>query len=398
MQLQPGKESYQQDSNTLIRKLSPTWWNDLDEAIQKEKSKLSKGSNIILASLLRGLDWIIRTLLLSGSHYIVIKRNKAAILGDRSQWPFYQQLVDQGDSEKIFKTPSAIDLNTISTKTTRKLSDGEIVQLRAPSSFEPINPYFKDTYWQHHDHRNLNCELWRHDGEARPTFVFMHGYDADAHEINRVIFSAKKLYLDGCNICFFRLPFHTGKLGFSRQTLNFFGHGPAYTSEVFAHAVHDCRALISHFLDQGIASKVGVAGISLGGFVSTLVISSESRLDCATLIAPVFNLPESFMEWFPLAGLFNQLLAEENISMQEFRHAYALCNVLSYEPKIDSDKILLLSGVYDLVALPKYVKLLGEHWQKCEIQWFKYSHVGMTKINPFYAEIHAHLKKTQFLE
>ena len=212
-----------------------------------------------------------------------------------------------------------------------------------------------------------------------------------------MIFSAKKLYQDGCNICFYQLPFHTGSLSISAEALHIFGHGPAYTSEFFAHAVYNCRSLMHYFMSNNIASKIGVAGISLGAYVSSLLVSSEAKLDAAILIAPVFNLPESFMEWFPLGHLFNKLLDEENISMEQFRHAYATCNTLSFDAKMNTQNILLLSGIYDLVALPKYVKLLGEHWNQCNLHWFNYSHVGITKLNPFYTEINQHLKKINFI-
>ena len=225
----------------------------------------------------------------------------------------------------------------------------------------------------------------------------MHGYNADDYRLNHIIFSAKKVFNDGCNIAFLVLPFHHGKFKLQTDMWNFFGHGPAYSTEVFANAVSNCRSVMSYLLDNNIASKIGLSGISLGGFVSSLVISSDERVDSAVLLAPVYNVPESYMEWFPLDGLFKKILKEHEIEFQEFRHAYGLINALTFQPKVAPQNLTILTGIFDLIALPKHIRLLGEHWGQCDIHWLDYGHVGMTKLNPFYEQIKNHNDKVGFL-
>ncbi len=393
MKIQTGKENYQQESNEVIRVLKADWWLDLSEKIQQKPLEAVYKIHVIIAAALKGLDWIIRTLALSGAHYFLIKKNKAEILEHRSQWPFYQNLASTHDADQIFKQAPPILASEVRSHIKKKLHDGHIIEALAPNKFEPINPYFKESYWNYHAHKNIQFELWQHNGTARPTYIFMHGYNADDFRVNHIIFSAKKLYNDGFNICFMVLPFHNGKFSLKTSIWNFFGHGPAYTSEVFANAVSNCRSLISYLLEQNIASDIGIGGISLGGFVSSLVLSVDARVKSAILLAPVYNAPDIFMDWFPLRGLFEKILSEEKISFSEFRHAYAVCNALTFEPKIDTRNIAILSGTLDLIAMPKHVRLLGEHWKQCDIYWLDYSHVGMTKLNPFYREISLHHQK-----
>lgn len=398
MKITTGKETYQQDNDSIIKVLKADWWVDLSEKIQQEPLDTSHKTHFLIAITLKALDWIIRTLALSGTHYFLIKRNKAEILEQRSQWPFYQNLASQHDATAVFKEAPAIQASEVRSHIKKKLSDGNIIEALAPNKFQPMNPYFKEKYWDYHQHKNIKFELWQHEGAARPTYIFMHGYNADGFNINHIIFSAKKLYRDGFNICFLVLPFHNGKLSLKTSVWNFFGHGPAYSSEVFANAVSNCRSLISYLLEQNVASKVGIGGISLGGFVSSLVLSVDERVKSAILLAPVYNAPDIFMDWFPLKGLFQKILAEENINFSEFRHAYALCNALTFKPKIDSKHIVLLSGTFDVIAMPKHVRLLAEHWNQCDLYWLDYSHVGMTKLNPFYKEIKSHNEKISMLD
>lgn len=397
MKLTSGKETYLQDDESHIKALKHHWWENLNEAIQHEVTILKHKTHFLLAGLLKFLDWIIRTLALSGAHYFLIKKNRAEILSHRPQWEFYKNLALEHDASKVFLEPPLVTQDEVLKTEKRKISGGTIYQCQMPNKFKALNPFFENSYWNYHKHRNINFELWLHDDNTpRPTYIFMHGYNADDYRINHIIFSAKKVFKDGANIAFLVLPFHSGKLKLSTEVWNFFGHGPAYTTEVFINAVSNCRTLISYLINTGIASKIGISGISLGGFVSSLVLSVDERVDSAILLAPVYNVPESYMEWFPLKQLFSKLLKEENISFTEFRHSYALCNALTYKNKVKNSHITILSGVFDLIAIPKHVRLLGEHWEQCDIHWLEYGHVGMTRFDPFYEHIQAHHEKVKF--
>lgn len=266
-----------------------------------------------------------------------------------------------------------------------------------PSCFEPVNPAFKDNYWQHHPHTNIVAQLMVHDGAPRPTVMLLHGYDAETYALNRLLFSASELYEAGCNICLMKLPFHRSRSKSYPETTNIFRHGPAYTNEVMAHAVHDCRAMISHLLEQKVASEVAVAGYSLGSFVASLVVSVETRLHSAVLVDPVYNLADTLSEWPVISGLIEKLLKDENLSLQQLRHAYACCNALTFKPAIETSRIMIVAGLYDKIAIPRYARLLGEHWGQCLLIWKRFSHIGLSMPRPFWREVQGHLRSTGFI-
>lgn len=400
MKVKPGRELYQADSSSFIAKSNKHWWHELDPRIRQEPIEIAHRSfgHRFLGKILSLLDWIPLLALLVLPHYYIVGRNRNKYLADRSQWGFYQSLAEQHNAELIFKMPVSPDVAQVKTKIQRHLGEGKVISLTMPSTFEPINPHYKDSYWQHHKHQNVVAQLSVHDGEPRPTVIAIHGYDTEMYGINKGIFSTKDLYHQGCNICLLKLPFHRSKIKSFAETTNIFSRGPAYTNEVFAHAVYDCRMLISYLLDQGIASKISITGISLGAFVSSLVASSESRLHSAILIDPVYNLSDTLMEWFLLRGLLKQIKQEENLSDEEFRRAYACCNALTFKPAIATDRLMIIASLYDLIAIPRYARLLGEHWDNCQLVWKNYSHVGMPRVRPFYKEMMEHLQSTQFFD
>ena len=72
----------------------------------------------------------------------------------------------------------------------------------------------------------------------------------------------------------------------------------AVFSEAILHAIHDFRLLLDHLLEQG-APRVGVTGLSLGGYTTALAAAVDPRLDFAVPNAAVTWVPPLLRSWFP---------------------------------------------------------------------------------------------------
>ena len=399
MKVRAGKEPYIADSSSLIRKLVNPWWKDLSPEVVNEVSEIDHSPlwAFVFGKLLSALDWIPLLGLLSLPHYFLVRKNPQSFFGDQDQWGFYNTIADNGLAEGIFKAPRAPKLDSVVETEKLKLKEGRRVNLLIPSTFTPVNATFKDLYWVRHPLRNIIAELSVHEGGARPTIILIHGYETEMYGLNRRLFSADELYDMGCNVCLIKLPFHRRRPKSLSETTHIFRHGPAFTNEVMAHAVYDCRTMVSYLLDQEIASKVAIGGYSLGGFVGSLLVSVEQRLHSAILIAPVYHVADTMVEW-PLVGrLLGRLLPLQGVSLEQLRHAYACCNALTFQPAIDTTRIMIVGSLYDKLAIPRYVKLLTEHWGQCSLIWKRYSHVGMPTPRPFWREMKAHLLSTGFI-
>ncbi|PCI41275.1 MAG: hypothetical protein COB51_14160, partial [Moraxellaceae bacterium] len=385
MKVRAGKEPYIADSNSHIGKLVSPWWKDLNPEVINEATQIDHSPlwAFVLGKLLSALDWIPLLGLLSLPHYFLVRKNPQSFFGDRDQWGFYNAIADKGLAEGIFKMPKTPELDSVVETEKLKLKAGKRVNLSFPSTFTPVNSAYKDLYWVRHPLRNIIAELSVHEGGPRPTIILLHGYETEMYNFNRRLFSANELYDMGCNVCLIKLPFHRRRPKSLSETTHIFRHGPAFTNEVMAHAVYDCRTMVSHLLDQQIASKVAIGGYSLGSFVGSLLVSAEQRLHSAILIDPVFHVADTFMEWPLVNRLLGRLLPQQGISLQQLRHAYACCNALTFRPAIDTTRIMVIGSLYDKLAIPRYVKLLAEHWGQCLLIWKRYSHTAMPTPRPF---------------
>lgn len=399
MKITQGFDPYIEDDSSFAQVQQQSWWLSLDPKIRQEKNQIVHSSlkYMFLGKLFSAIDWVPRMIGISGAHYFQVSRNKATILAERDQWAFYRNLAAKHDASLVFKMPLSPDTAQVKTKQKEKLSDGAILRCSIPSTFEPINDFFKDNYWQHHAHKNIPMELWQHEDGPRPTVVALHGYKGEAYSINRFVYSAEKLYAAGCNVCLIKLPFHRNHSKSLDDVINIFGHGPNYTTEVAAHAVHDVRGVMSYLLDNGIASKVALTGGSYGGFVSALVTSVDERLSASIVLRPLIDLADTMLEWFPMKQLFEQIKRDENMSEADFKQLYGCCTALSFQPAIAKERLMIISGLYDIIAPPKYVKLLAEHWGQCKLYWREASHLGNTKKDPYLREILDHLRSVDFI-
>ena len=58
-----------------------------------------------------------------------------------------------------------------------------------------------------------------------------------------------------------------------------------------AHAVHDFRIFMDYLESRGV-NRIGVTGISLGGYTSALLATVEERLHFSIPNVPVVSLPD----------------------------------------------------------------------------------------------------------
>jgi pimeloyl-ACP methyl ester carboxylesterase len=68
-------------------------------------------------------------------------------------------------------------------------------------------------------------------------------------------------------------------------------------------------------------------------------------------------------------------MAADGAGIQELRHALALHSPLSYTPKIEPQRLLIIGGAGDRLTPPRFVRLLHEHWQGSELHWFPGNHI-----------------------
>jgi hypothetical protein len=140
------------------------------------------------------------------------------------------------------------------------------------------------------------------------------------------------------------------------------------------HAIHDFRALLDHLQAQG-APRIGVTGLSLGGYTSALAAAVEPRLDFAIPNAAVTSLPPLLNGWFPanLAGAAARTVG--GVPRELLEQALLVHGPLHYPALLPRERLMIVAGLGDRLAPPSQSVLLWEHWRQPQLHWFPGSHV-----------------------
>lgn len=297
-------------------------------------------------------------------------------LADRE---FYGPLAESGDPARFFEPPPR-GVRVVTSGAARPLfrpADGDCVDVWFESPYVPANPRERAPYLRHRDNRRAHARWWRHHQGPRPTIVAIHGFSADLYHLNEFFFALPWLYQLGFDVLLFTMPFH-GR----RQTRfspfsghGFFAGGPSRINEAFGQTVFDFRILLDHLIEERGVPRVGVTGVSIGGFTAALLASIEPRLSFASANVPLVSIPDLALEWEPIATVIRASLAGFGVSIEQARHLLAVSSPLTYEPLLPRERLLVIGGVGDRLAPPKHSRLLWEHWDRCGLYWFPGSHL-----------------------
>jgi pimeloyl-ACP methyl ester carboxylesterase len=357
------------------------WWEHLDAGFWRipERFELSLRDRCQVGATAFS-DVVIRTLgaSLVGALAVPTGYGPRRLLELARDRGFYESLANGGDPGKFFEAPPA--RVPVERRPARwpyfRPKAGTCEDLCFRSPFEPVNPWLRRAYRLHRANGIAHARHWRHLDGPRPTIVALHGFSADLHLLNEWFFALPWFYKLGCDILLVTLPFH-GR----RQTRfspfsghGFFAGGVARINEAFAQAVFDFRIFFDHLQARGV-ERIGVTGVSLGGYTAALLAAVDPRLQFALPNVPLVSLPDLVLEWHPLSlGMWAAMLGMR-VTLPQIRHMLAAHSPLTYRPLLSRERLMIIGGVGDRLAPPKHARLLWEHWGRCRIHWFPGSHL-----------------------
>ena len=137
---------------------------------------------------------------------------------------------------------------------------------------------------------NATAHAWvlRHPGPPRPWLICINGYRTGNPLTDLASFGARRLHRTlGLNLAFPVQPLHGPRsAGASGDRVIF--AGAMNTVHTAAQALWDIRRLKSWITEVEQAPSVGVTGLSLGGYLTALLVCFEDDLACA-----IAGIPES---------------------------------------------------------------------------------------------------------
>ena len=233
--------------------------------------------------------------------------------------------------------------------------------------------------WLSYTANNREYGLMLRHREPRPWLVCVHGAVMGRAALDLTLFRAWHLHSDlGLNVVLPVLPMHGPRARGLPKGFAFPSGDVLNEVHLVAQAVWDIRRLLSWIRSQQPDSMIGLNGLSLGGFISSLVASLDDGLTCAILGVPVADLIELLGRH---AGLSRHDPARETLKLA--KPISRMISPLALTPRVPMQGRFIYAGVADRLVHPRdQVTRLWEHWGRPEIQWFQGGHTGFFRSRP----------------
>lgn len=218
-----------------------------------------------------------------------------------------------------------------------------------------------------------SATILRHPGEPRPWVVAVHGFC-----MGFPLTDFRGLHVDllhkelGLNVAMPVLPLH----GPRRATVV---SGEPFLSFELMNAVHgmtqsiwDIRRLISWVRAQG-APSISLYGVSLGGYIASLLAGLEGGLETVVAGIPVSDFPALFHTHSPHHIASRSI--EHRILGGTAEEIFSVVSPLRFDPQLPRERRFVYAGYGDRLATPGQAQRLWEHWDRPEICWYPGDHV-----------------------
>jgi pimeloyl-ACP methyl ester carboxylesterase len=221
-------------------------------------------------------------------------------------------------------------------------------------------------------HRNANAHvrLFEHVGRIAPTLICLHGYRGGHYVIEERLWRAEALWRSGLNVALLTLPFHGLRATSRDLILPIFPDqtNVVRTNEGFGQAIWDLRRLTDWLRAAG-SPHVGVAGMSLGGYIASLLATVDASLSLVVPFIPLSDITDAIVRHSALRGVKVAKVLED-----ASRRAFAIHHPLARQPLLSGDRMLIIAAEYDQVTGGAHAVPLARHFG-AQIVWFSGSHI-----------------------
>lgn len=358
----------------------PPWWVTLPEDFYCQADGTELDSEYPLQVYGTAMvDKLLRTALatmFSASALPRLKR-KADIARDARAMEFYSTLANDRDVDKVFVKPPQVEVKAEQPPAWSYKPHGiPAFNLSFKSPYEPLCTEVADDFLSHRRNRTAHAQLWTHPGGPRPTLIFVHGVVGSWYSFNANFFNLHEFYHKGYDILLFTQPFH-GPRRERNHPFNGYGlfnNGFAQMNEGMLQAITDLRVYVDYLLKRG-APCVGISGLSLGGYLSALLAVVEDRLAFCIPNSPLVAPVDTMRSWWPSGEFLDWMAKHSEMDAMELRKGLAIHSPLSYQPKLDPEKVMIIGGAGDRFTPPRFVRLLHSHWPGSHLHWFPGNHI-----------------------
>lgn len=316
----------------------------------------------------------------------------------RAATEFYADLARTGDVDSLFPAPPDVAVRNRTLPGLRYAPAVTTVEsLSFISPYQVAWPKVRTRFEAHSRNAIARAMHWRHDDGPRPTIIFVHGFTGSPYRFNSEFFQLPWFYRHGCDVVLAVLPFHGRRNDLSGpfDGSGLFSDGMATFTEAMLQSVTDLRVIIDHLRSTGVA-RLGITGLSLGGYVSALMADVEPRLHFAIPNCAVTDLATLMDTWFPANRLIGAGLRLGRLDRATHMEAMRLHSPLRLAARLPRERLFVIGGLADRLAPPEQSARLWQHWDRPRIHWFPGSHILHLRRAVYLREIGRFLRDTGF--
>lgn len=205
--------------------------------------------------------------------------------------------------------------------------------------------------------------------QQRPAVILLHGWNSETAYARQFPYLAWRLNRRGVNVAMFELPFHGHRRPSGSAPINnFISHDLLCMIEATRQSLVDARTVASWLLGQG-CPLVGVWGISLGAWLSGLLLCSDPVTSFGVLLTPVPNVEMAVREL--------DFCAPIRAALQSHSLDASRLNLAMLRPQIPVEDILIIEAQHDIFAPPEVVEALWNSWERPPIWRVSHGHISI---------------------
>ncbi|MEZ4215841.1 MAG: hypothetical protein R3E88_05135 [Myxococcota bacterium] len=270
----------------------------------------------------------------------------------------------------VHRTPPPLDAPRLAPA---RAAGRDFEHLAFESEWEPqVGEPGRERWLSHTANRTAHAYVVRSDPSA-PWLVAINGYRMGLAPIDLRLFDPR-LYVDrmGLNLAIPVLPLHG-----PRRIGRFSGDGyldgdPVAFFHAECQAIWDLRRIVSWIRAQG-GERIGVLGLSLGGYNCALLASVEEGLACAIAGIPVADF--SRILWTHGPPWLMRAYEKAGLPREEIASLLAPVAPLALDPRVPREGRAVFAGTGDRIVPPEHQRDLIAHWDPPARCWYQGGHV-----------------------
>lgn len=231
-----------------------------------------------------------------------------------------------------------------------------------------------DRWNSYHQNRTASATVLRHPGEPRPWVVAIHGFATGYPFMDFIGMHARYLHQElGLNVVLPVLPLHGPRKITRISGEAFLSFDLVNTVHGLTQAVWDVRRVLSWLTTQE-PTAVALYGVSLGGYIASLLTGLVDGIDAVVAGIPVVDFPQLFTHQSPHHVRLRAV--EHEILDGNAEAVHRVVSPLEFPARVPSGRRFIYAGLGDRMVPTPQPHALWKHWDEPEILWYPGNHVG----------------------